>query len=250
MTTWVLLRGLMREKRHWGEFPARFQKAIGADHVATLDFPGNGRFHAQASAASVPAMANSIRTQLGQSGFQPPYSVLALSLGAMAAVAWSETYPAELERLVLISTSLAPYSPFYQRLRPANYPALIRSLLDGSPAQREKLVLRITSNLKNAEQQRAILDQWIAYARECPVTRANFLRQLVAAARFRAAPKPPAVPILLLAAQQDHLVDVRCSLTLARQWNCPIRVHPTAGHDIPLDDGDWVMRQVRAWLAA
>ena len=132
MTTWVLLRGLMREKRHWGEFPAQFQKAIGADHVATLDFPGNGRFHAQASAASVPAMANSIRTQLGQSGFQPPYSVLALSLGAMAAVAWSETYPAELERMVLISTSLAPYSPFSQRLRPANYPALIRSLLAGS----------------------------------------------------------------------------------------------------------------------
>ena len=111
-------------------------------------------------------------------------------------------------------------------------------------------MLRITSNLKNAEQQRAILDQWIAYARECPVTRANFLRQLVAAARFRAAPKPPAVPTLFLAAQQDHLVDVRCSLTLARQWNCPLRIHPTAGHDIPLDDGDWVTQQVRAWLAA
>jgi alpha-beta hydrolase superfamily lysophospholipase len=249
MTTWVLLRGLIREKRHWGEFPARFQDAIGAE-VVTLDFPGNGRFHAQSSAATVPAMANSIRTRLSQSGCPPPYSVLALSLGAMAAVAWSEMYPAELERMVLISTSLAPYSPFYHRLRPANYPGLFRFLLHDSPAQRERLVLRLTSNLKSTEQQQAILEQWIAYARECPVTRANILCQLTAAARFRASTHPPAIPTLLLAAQQDHLVDVQCSLTLARQWNCPLRIHPTAGHDIPLDDSDWVTQRVREWLSA
>lgn len=248
MTTWVLLRGLIREKRHWGEFPSQLQEAIGADRVLILDFPGNGRLHDQASAASVPAMANSIRTQLDQAGHTPPYSVMALSLGAMATVAWAGMYPAELERMVLISTSLAPYSPFYQRLRAANYPALARSLLFGSAPQREKLVLQLTSNLKNAEQQQAILEQWAAYARECPVSRTNFLRQLWAAARFRAAANPPSAPTLLLAGQQDHLVDVQCSITLAQQWHCPIRLHPTAGHDVPLDDGNWVVQQVRDWL--
>ena len=57
MTTWVLLRGLMREARHWGEFPMQFQNAMGAQHVVTLDFPGNGRLHAQTSATSVAEMA-------------------------------------------------------------------------------------------------------------------------------------------------------------------------------------------------
>jgi len=32
MTTWVLLRGLMREARHWGEFPMLFQNAMSAQH--------------------------------------------------------------------------------------------------------------------------------------------------------------------------------------------------------------------------
>jgi hypothetical protein len=56
------------------------------------------------------------------------------------------------------------------------------------------------------------------------------------------------VPVLPLAAQQGRLVNVKCSLTLAQRWNCPIRLHPTAGHDLPLDDGVWVTQQVRAWI--
>lgn len=247
MTTWVLLRGLMREARHWGEFPMLFKNAMGAQNVVALDFPGNGSLHVQASATSVVAMANYARTQLKQLGYAPPYRVLALSLGAMVAVAWSERYPTELEKMVLINTSLAPYNPFYYRLRPANYPALIRFLIYGSAAQRESLILRLTST-QSPEHQQAILKQWLAYAREYPVTRANILRQMKAAFCYRAAPTAPPTPVLLLAGQQDQLVNVKCSLTLAQHWRCAIRLHPTAGHDFPLDDGVWVTQQVKEWI--
>jgi pimeloyl-ACP methyl ester carboxylesterase len=249
MNTWVLLRGLMRETRHWGEFPQMLQQAMGGDKLVMLDFPGNGRLHAQPSADSVAEMVSCSRKQLLQLGYAPPYRVLALSLGAMVGEAWSELYPAELEKMVLINTSLAPYSPFYQRLRPANYAALLCYLLFGSAAQRESLILRLTSRLRNrSEQRQAILAQWIGYAEECPVTRANILRQIRAAMRYRAARAAPAVPVLLLAGQQDRLVNARCSLTLAQHWRCAIRVHPQAGHDLPLDDGAWVVQQVREWL--
>lgn len=249
MTTWVLLRGLMRESRHWGEFPLLFQQATAAQQVVTLDLPGNGRLHGQASAASVALMVNDCRMQLQQLGYPPPYNVLALSLGAMVAVAWSEMHPEELEKMVLINTSLAPCNPFYQRLRPANYPVLFFTLLFGSAARRESLILRLTSRLKSRSgQKQAILDQWISYAREYPITRANILRQLLAAIRYRAAPTVPTVPVLLLAGQQDQLVNVKCSLTLAQRWHCAIRVHPAAGHDLPLDDGVWVAQQVREWM--
>lgn len=249
MTTWVLLRGLMREKRHWGEFPGVFLDALGAANIVTLDFPGNGSLHAQTSATSVEAMAHHCRAQLQQLGCAPPYRVLALSLGAMVAVAWSELYPHELERMVLINTSLAPYSPFHHRLRPSNYHAVIRFLLPGSAAMRESLILKLTSTQKNRpEDRQAILDKWIAYAQECPITRANMLRQLKSAICFRAAPTPPSVPVLLLAGQQDQLVNVKCTLKLAQHWHCAIRVHPSAGHDLPLDDGEWVARQVRDWV--
>jgi pimeloyl-ACP methyl ester carboxylesterase len=250
MTTWVLLRGLMREARHWGDFPMQFQNAMGAQNVVTLDIPGNGSLYGQTSPDSVGGMADSYRAQLKQLGHAPPYRVLALSLGAMVAVEWSERHPDEIERMVLINTSLAPYNPFYHRLRPANYPALIGFQLYSSAAQRERLILRLTSRQRRTPQEQAtLLEQWIAYAHECPVSRANILRQLRAAIFYRAAPTAPPVPVLLLAAQQDRLVDVKCSLTLAKQWGRAIRLHPTAGHDLPLDDGTWVAQQAKQWLA-
>ena len=249
MTTWVLLRGLMREARHWGEFPLQFQNGVDAGNVVTLDFPGNGSLHAQTSPDSVSEMANHCRTQLKQLGYEPPYRVLALSLGAMVAVEWSRQYPAEVERMVLINTSLAPYNPFYHRLRPGNYPTLFRFLISGSVVQREKLILRLTSTLERGALHRAqLLEQWASYARSCPVTRANILRQLRAAVFYRDAPAKPETPVLLLAGQKDRLVNMKCSLALAMKWDCAIKTHPTAGHDLPLDDGFWVTQQVTEWL--
>ncbi|MBC8058528.1 MAG: alpha/beta hydrolase, partial [Rhizobiales bacterium] len=29
---------------------------------------------------------------------------------------------------------------------------------------------------------------------------------------------------------------------------CPVATHPWAGHDLPLDDGEWVALQVSNWL--
>jgi len=249
MTTWVLLRGLMRETRHWGDFPGLFQDMIGAQHIVALDFPGNGRLHAQTSATGVARMADYCHAALGKLGYPPPYNLLALSLGAMVAVAWNERYPAELGNMVLINTSLPPYNPFYHRLRPENYSVLFRHLLFGSAIQRESLILELTSSIaSHSEHHQAILDQWISYARECPITRANILRQLLAAASYLASPVTPSAPVLLLAGQQDRLVNAVCSLTLARHWQCAIKLHPDAGHDLPLDDGVWVSRQIGDWL--
>jgi pimeloyl-ACP methyl ester carboxylesterase len=196
-------------------------------------------------------MAEDCRAQLRQLGYAPPYRVLALSLGAMVAVEWSTRYPDEIERMVLINTSLAPFNPFYHRLRPANYPSLFGFLVFSSAAQREQLILRITSKLDRTQQeQAALLDKWAGYARDCPVTKANILRQLWAAITYRAVQTAPPVPVLLLGGQQDQLVNVKCSLALAQHWGCSIRLHSTAGHDLPLDDPVWVSQQVREWLAS
>ncbi len=250
MSTWVLLRGLMRESRHWGDFPQQFQRVVGAQQVLTPDFPGNGSLYSEPSADNVNDMLEFLRGHLREQNVVPPYRVLALSLGAMVAVAWSERYPHELEKMVLINTSLAPYSPFYHRLRPGNYPALIRQMFFGTLAQREKLVLQLTSNLaSHSLHKQSIVAQWLNYALQYPVSRANILRQLRAAMSNRAKVKAPTIPTLLLVAQQDQLVNAKCSLKLCESWHCDIRIHPTAGHDLPLDDGEWVAQQVKDWLA-
>jgi pimeloyl-ACP methyl ester carboxylesterase len=109
--------------------------------------------------------------------------------------------------------------------------------------------LRLTSaQQRTSQQQNYLLDQWVSYARDCPVSRSNILRQLQAAITYRAKPTPPRIPAILLAGQQDRLVNVKCSLRLADRWNAPIKLHSTAGHDLPLDDGEWVAHQIKEWL--
>lgn len=245
MTTWVFLRGLTRESRHWGEFVGQFQQALPHQSVVTLDLAGNGRLNHQRSALRVEDMVAECRLQLALRHIAPPYHLLAMSLGAMVAVAWAQSHPQEVAAQVLINTSLRPLSPFYQRLRPVNYAPLLRLLLpDAAPQDWERAVLRLTSR----GGREAVLPSWLALRHAHPVSRSNALRQLLAAARFHAPAHPPSVPTLLLASAQDRLVSVQCTLALARQWGCEHRIHPTAGHDLPLDGGPWVAEQVREWF--
>jgi len=56
------------------------------------------------------------------------------------------------------------------------------------------------------------------------------------------------MPLLILAGALDRLVDQRCSLTLARAWQTDIAMHPEGGHDLPLDQGQWVVQRVGEWV--
>lgn len=247
-STWILLRGLVREHRHWGAFPAQLQAALPGSAVVTPDLPGNGSRWRETSPATVGGMVAALRADVRARGIAGPVNVLALSLGAMVAAQWRASYPDELARCVLVNTSMRPFSPFYRRLRWRNYPAIVRELMCGNAASREALVLRLTSARHGGDT--ALWRQWRAWQRECPVTRANALRQLLAAARYKAPREGAGCPLLVLNAAGDRLVDPGCSRRLARAWQVPLRTHPDAGHDLPLDDGAWVARQVAAWVAA
>jgi pimeloyl-ACP methyl ester carboxylesterase len=96
---------------------------------------------------------------------------------------------------------------------------------------------------------RTVIQAWLQWRRENPVSSRNALRQLLAAARYRAPQRSPFDRLLLLAGARDRLVDPRCSQTLASRWQARLTMHPTAGHDLPLDDEAWVLLQIREWLA-
>ncbi|WP_219117641.1 alpha/beta fold hydrolase [Janthinobacterium sp. UMAB-56] len=245
--TWILLRGLMREQRHWGDFPASLASALPGASIITPDLPGNGTRHAQDSATRVAAMVESCRADLLARGIAPPYHLLALSLGGMVAVEWASRYPQEIASCVLINTSMRPYNPFYRRLRWQNYGALLRQLLLGDALSQEALILRLTSR-RHAGGNPALLADWLSYQRQYPVSRRNALRQLLSAARYRAPASRPAMPVLVMAGAQDQLVDHRCSQQLARAWQADCLIHRDAGHDLPLDEGAWVAHSVARWL--
>ena len=246
MSTWVLLRGLTRESRHWGEFPQTLARQLPTARILAPDLPGNGRLHQLQSPSTVEAMAADCRARLLAQGERPPFHLLAMSLGAMVAVAWANAQPDDIAACVLINTSLRPFSPWYRRLRPTNHAALLRvALLARDDRERERTILRLTS--ARPGDHAAALDAWVHLRRARPVSRVNALRQLWAAARYRAPIQPPATPTLVLASERDTLVDAHCSVQLARHWQTEIALHPDAGHDLPLDDGAWVIDQVAQW---
>lgn len=252
MTAWILLRGLTRESGHWGSFPEQLRSEIGDGQDVQLfapDLPGNGALHSETSPLGVADTAEWMREQLFAQRIEPPYYLLALSLGAMVAVAWANRHPDEIRGCVLINTSLRPYSPFYCRLKPKNYLRLLRvALRCGDDSDLEADILQLTS--RNHTGDGDLLKQWIALRRRHPVSRANACRQLLAAVRYRAPPEKPIPPLLILGSQNDALVDISCSKELARRWHCSLSIHPTAGHDLPLDDGRWIAREVGGWLKA
>lgn len=247
MSTWILLRGLTREGRHWGEFRPQWQRAFPEDQVIALELPGNGVLNACSSPMDMAALVTHCRSEVTRLDLQPPVRVLAMSLGAMVAAAWAERHPGDLAGCVFINTSFGGFSPFHQRMRPRAWPLLARLLLARTPARRERLIFELTSRLATDSAQ--VVNAWTAIRQSHPVRLSNALRQVFAAARFRA-PRTAGVPTLVLASGGDGLVDVRCSQEIARRWNCPLAIHPTAGHDLPLDAGDWVADRVREWLEA
>lgn len=248
MSTWVLLRGLTRESGHWGAFAGLLQQRHPGARIVTLDLPGNGSINNQPSPIRIEAMTQRCRDHLRAQGLAPPYRLLAMSMGAMVAMDWAARAPRELAGCVLINTSLGRFSPWYQRLRPINYPRLLALALTPDPVARERAILRLTS--RNAAAAAEVLDDWTRLRRARPVSAANALRQLLAAARYRAPVTPPAVALLVLASRGDRLVDSRCSQELARRWQTGIALHPSAGHDLTLDDAAWVADQIDRWLAA
>ena len=253
MSTWILLRGLTRESRHWGSFPGQLRVEAGvngdANSITLLDLPGNGRQNALSAPLDVADMVEFVRARAADAGLLPPYRLVAMSLGGMVATGWAQRYPEEVERLVLINTSMRPFSAMSERLRPEVWPALMRAAASwANPTKCETIIHDLTCN--RLDTQADDIAAWTAIRQGAPVSAANGLRQLWAAARFRADSHAPACPTLLLSSKADRLVNPVCSTRIAARWGAAHAVHAWAGHDLPHDDPVWTSKAIADWLHA
>lgn len=244
MSTWILLRGWTRERRHWEEFPEHLAAFVPGAEAMAIDLPGAGQQHARKSPSSIARIVEDVRGELGCRVPGSRVSLLGLSLGGMVAMEWAREHPREVDRMVLVNTSARPYCHMTRRLRPSNYATVVRLMLAAPGPRREAGILQLTTTQPPDP---ARIARWETWARQLPVSRVNALRQLAAATAYRAPSSPPC-ETLVLASSGDRLVDPRCSRDLARAWNAPFAMHPSAGHDLPLDDGPWIAAQVARWL--
>lgn len=239
----VLLRGLWREARHWGEFPGHLQQQFPGALISMPDIPGNGLRNQEISSDTIGGMTDALRQQVSLS---QPVRLIALSMGGMIAIDWMTRYPAEIEAAVLINTSARPLSPFYRRLRWTAYAHVLR-LLFHSREEREADILRLTSNHHSHDGKQ--LENWRQWQRQNPVLPVSARNQLLAAMKFSVIVKPQQ-PLLVVTSRTDRLVDYRCSRKLAQIWNADYVEHESAGHDLPLDEPQWLVQNIRQWFDA
>ncbi|PSJ46160.1 alpha/beta hydrolase [Zobellella endophytica] len=248
-TTWILLRGLMREGRHWEDFPDQLRQCLPGHRLLLADLPGFGAADHQQSPAAMAPITDWLRWHWREALSEGPVRLLALSLGGMVAIDWASRYPTDIDALVLMNTSLAGLSPFYHRLHPRVYWPLAKWLLwERDPIRQETAILHLTSRLHATDNN--IIARWAQFAREHPASRLNTLRQLLAALRYRPPAHRPPAPMLLLSGLADRLVSPRCSQALADAWQLPLRRRADAGHDLTLDAPAWVCAQIADWSAS
>jgi len=246
---WLILRGLVREQRHWGEFKTIFEAELKKTDpeavVYALDFPGFGTEVERFSPASIEGIVDDLRARWKKIARpDESWNLLAISLGGMTAMQWCASHPEDFQKLVLINSSLSDLSPIYKRMKPQNYSKVLSLMASSNIADREERVLRMTSNLTGIQlEERA--RQYASFA--LPIRKRDAISQIFAAIRFKAPKKLP-LPILVLVSRGDQLVDPSCSEEIAKHYGAEIAYHPNANHDLSTDDPEWIVRQVVDWI--
>lgn len=247
MKTIILLRGLSRDARHWGNFPSLLKKSLEDKKmvvkIIALDLPGFGvRGDVPAPLKLIDGL-KLVRNQIPQE-MVPPYHVVGLSLGGMMALTWAQNYPQEISELTLINSS-SNLSPFYIRFLPKNYFTIFKLIFYWATKnylKKEEIVLKLTSNKLNPTvQKKTLLEDWSVWAQNTSLK--NTFHQLFSAASF----KPQSIlkcKIKILCSKGDKLVSYKASQKLVEHFQCKLATHPTAGHDLPLDDPDWTIQQI------
>lgn len=248
-SNWLLLRGLTREAGHWGDFLPLLQQAFPNAQIHCLDLAGSGEFYQQASPKTIGQITAQVRQHAQQRGWlTAKITLLTLSLGGMVAWDWMQQYPDDINGAVLMNSSLASVNPFYQRLRWQSYKQLAHVIHQPDDYKREVAIVKLVSNL--ASQHEKVAAQWGEIQHLRPVSRQNALRQIIAAARYKPSLAKPLPPVLLLNGLGDRLVSPACSAAISKRWSMPLMTHPWAGHDLCIDDANWVIAQLQQWLAA
>jgi len=240
----VLLRGLIRHSRHWGDFISSFQQAFPRSTILTPDLPGLGQEKNARTPVTIEENVEFLKDSLSSTLDYGEWVVVGLSLGGMVAAKWCEIEPDVFSKAVLMNPS-SNLSPFWHRLNPKALPIFIRCFLTQDVALREKRILALTSNCNSGNEE--LIKSWVNIAAIDDITRSTFLRQMAAARAFRI--KQFKTPCLVLSSDNDGIVSPQCSRKIANFLGAELYSHPQAGHDLAIDAPQWTLDKISDFLA-
>jgi pimeloyl-ACP methyl ester carboxylesterase len=231
MQSWVLIRGLMRDKRHWREFEddLTVQMAANKIDVIALDTLGNGTLSDCTSPLTITAYAKALVKQLAGND----NCLIGLSMGAMIALEMARLAPQKVSKVVVINASAANLSPWYARF---NLKAIVTAYLgrvkQGAVHWLECTALKLSSERYGDNQ--AMCEHWSELRLDYRSKMHNVVRQIWACVNFQT-PDNLQQPIFVFNGSSDRLVNPSCSVQLSLYYKTELIEFEAAGHDISLD---------------
>ncbi len=248
---WLLLGPLARECAFWDGASAQLVEHLRAvqpqARLFELDLPGTGSHWRESSASHIALLLEQLRDRVRQSGLVAPFGLIASSWAGCLATEWARRYPSEVGALVLISPAMRPFTRVLRSVRPSLWSTALALLLGRrSPLDRDQRLWRSHTQLRQPSA--ALLQQWRELRRLHPTRARTGLAQVMAVWRYQSSRRRPHAQVLLLAGKGDAWMDWRVSAAISRAWGAALRLHPEAGHDLLLDDPQWVARSLAEWL--
>lgn len=237
-----LIRGLAREGAHWGEFSTSLQSLDCVKSLSCLDLLGAGKYHKLTSPMSIKENAEFLLSQISEKN-ETPKVIVSVSLGSMVAIEMAQLNQGLFSKIFVMNTSFFNLSPIYHRLQLNAWKRLFNILKAKDLLKREMEVLKMVSNKES--QHKVVASKWVQIAKDRPMKLQNLVRQLVAAGTYRLAIDPPQTPLVVLRSMGDKMVHPSCSKKLADYWNLPLHTHESAGHDLCIDDPQWVLECIK-----
>jgi pimeloyl-ACP methyl ester carboxylesterase len=235
----LLLRGLVREQRHWGNFLSKWQENLPMISAHCLDHPGVGTEFSRSSPYSIAEITDDIRNRwlILKEKHKEPWILFSISLGAMVGMDWVARYPDDFCHLTIINTSVANLSWPWERFYLDKLKVLIYLSREKDPIKKERAILDMVS-LK-AENKDELARLWAGYALKPHKLRQRAIAQLWAAIKFRA-PMKINIPLTVLCGEKDTMVNPVATKKIASYYGVPCHSHIEGGHDLTLDQADWV----------
>lgn len=243
---WLLLRGLATEQAQWSRFKTMIEGEADKKDVLCLDIPGAGDHFQEKSPLSIDHYVYFLREKFLAKKKEGPYALVAISMGAMIGMRWKELFPKDFEKSIFLNTSSKDIAPFYKRAKPSGIKFFLNVATKTTMHERVKTILNFTTNLLDEKKKEELTNQLSETYTKRPISKENQLRQLLSASLFKA-PKRIDGDLLFLVGKKDRLVDYHCSVKLSQRFQAKVFIHEEAGHDLPLDDPEWILEKIHQW---
>ena len=242
----LLVQGLAKSSQYWLGFP----HSLSTDfQVITFDARGFG-----ASTRDLPwgydvgSMAEDVKQIMVEERIEKAH-LFGVSLGGMIVLSFTSKYPQFVASAIVVNASTSG------SWRPRISARALWALAMGAIAKdqrEEKLSEVILSPRISKKKRREIVASWRDIEASDPIPVLNTMKQLMAAARFKATAQvtQQLPPVLILAGAEDQFVPQYNSHALAEVFSqAKIRTLPKAGHEPYLDQEKKLILLIKQWVS-